>query len=198
MGAHGRKRPINAKAAGAVAVVAVAGLAVGLMGSDGDSDETAARETALVVVPSSASAAPQQGTTQPHISSKPVSAAPRPTTVSATPTEPSPAPSKTRPATTPTSPPAPASPPAAPAPPPAPATPAVPHVVGMSVNEAAAALAAAGYGHQVVCQEGPATGRVASQLPAGGQQWNPGGQVALFVTSWRCRGERPDRPWNDD
>ncbi|WP_106401098.1 PASTA domain-containing protein [Actinocorallia populi] len=182
---------MNAKIAGAVAVVAVTGLAVGLLGTDGEPE--AVREPALAAVPSQTPASPRESEPQPRISAKPVTAAPAPTTATATAAPTTPAPIRTK-TTTPAAP-----PPTTPAPPPPPAPhPLVPNVVGMPVDQAAGTLSAAGYGHKVVCQEGRATGRVASQQPAGGQQWSPGGEVALFVPFWRCRDDRPDRPWDDD
>lgn len=181
------------------AVVAAAALGMGLMGSDGDSDS--AREPALASVPTGAPNEPDAQRTnpapdEPEISAKPVTAAPEQSGEVTAPASPS----STR---TPPAAPAPASPAPTPPPPPEqeqrPAPRAVPNVVGLTVGEAAARLAASGYSYEVVCQDsGRPTGRVASQQPAAGQQWTIGGRVALFVPDWRCRGGRPGPPWGDD
>ena len=187
MGAHARRRPVTAKAAGAAAVLAAAGLSVMLLGADGDSEAPADAGEIRTLAPATASPSPDDGSdpTQPEISAKPVTAVPKPTVTTASPT---PTRSKT-------------APPAAPSTAPAtsePAAPAVPGVVGLTVQQAAVTLAAAGYGHEVVCQDGFPTGRVASQQPAAGHQWSLGGRVALFVPQGRCRSDRPDRPWDHD
>lgn len=182
------------KAAGAAAVLAVAGLSVVLLGADGDSEGPADAGEIRTLAPATASASPD-GDPVPEISAKAVTAAPKPTATTAGPT-PAPTRSKTAPS-------APAAPPATSSPSAAPTTseppaPVVPGVVGLTVDQAVAALAAAGYGHEVICQNGFPTDRVASQQPAAGQQWSPGGRVALFVPQGRCRSDRPDRPWGDD
>ncbi len=192
MGAHTRRRPVTAKAAGAAAVLAVAGLSVALLGADGDSESPADAGERRTLAPATASASPDDGgeTAQPEISARPVTAVPKPTATTASPT---PTRSKTAPPAAPSQSAAPTAPAAD-----EPAAPVVPGVVGLTVEQAASALAAAGYGHEVVCQEGFPTGRVASQQPAAGQQWSPGGRVALFVPQGRCRSDRPGRPWQDD
>ncbi|MEO3783946.1 PASTA domain-containing protein [Actinocorallia sp. B10E7] len=182
MGTHARRRPVTVKAVGAVAVLAAVGLSVALLGSDGESgapDGDAVRTLA----PATTSASPEESPST-ELSAKVVTTPPAPSTAPA-----SPAPVRDKTAAT-------ATPAAAPAKP-APAAGVVPGVVGLSVEQAAVKLAAAGYGHQVICQEGTPTGRVASQQPAAGQKWSPGGRVALFVPQKRCRTGRPDKPWNN-
>ncbi|MCD0449912.1 PASTA domain-containing protein [Actinocorallia sp. API 0066] len=93
------------------------------------------------------------------------------------------------PTETPTSQAPPSQPPAPPSsvpPPPDPNLRTVPDVVGLSVDEAAARLAAAGFGYGTVCVRGR-SGRVVAQNPTPGREWTAGGEVAIVV-SGRCHG----------
>ncbi|MDX6739950.1 PASTA domain-containing protein [Actinocorallia sp. A-T 12471] len=169
------------------AVAVVAGVAVAALGDD--SDDLALVPERPTAATASSSVTPS---TTPHVARpSPVSA---PTSPSATPTSTAPKPQQSTPAAPPSQPhpqPPGTQPPATQEPPPPPTARPVPDVVGMSLDEAAAALAQAGFGYARVCVRGRDE-RVLYQQPTGGQEWTPGSEVALYVAGRRCRDDRDD------
>ncbi|ROO84649.1 PASTA domain-containing protein [Actinocorallia herbida] len=165
-----------------VGAIAVIGLTVAFSGDDSDKNLTLTPERpAIATATSTVTPTEAPETAEPT----PVSAPTR-TTATTPPATPTPRPTTSSPK------PPPPQPPATQAPP-APTTRAVPDVVGLSLNEAAVRLAQAGFGFAEICVRSREEG-VLNQQPAAGQQWNPGGRVALYVASRRC----DDHDWGDD
>ncbi|GAB2863612.1 hypothetical protein GCM10022221_74490 [Actinocorallia aurea] len=184
IGAHTRNRQgrLLLKIAVPVGAVAVIGLAAAVNADDSDKNLSISPERP----PAATASTTVTPTSTPRGQHTPVSA-PTTATPTATPTSAIPSPRPTTPKPQPTQAPttqAPSAPTARP----------VPDVVGLSLEEAAVRLAAAGFGYQEVCVRGRDRG-VVQQQPAAGAQWQVGGEVSLVVADRRCDDDHDDDGW---